>query len=212
MNEKFFNRFRILSTRMQNWDYGWNAPYFVTICTQKHTCYFGKIVEGKIELSEIGKIAQQYWTEIPAHFPYVHLGAFVIMPNHIHGIVIIDKPNVRTPESQNVRTPDSQNARTPDLQNVRTPDLQNLETPDSGVSTIKQTKAASKKWKPETLGVIINQYKRKITIDIRRINPHFAWQTRFYDHIIRNHESYVRIEQYIINNPLKWVDDQFFER
>ena len=72
--------------------------------------------------------------------------------------------------------------------------------------------AASKKWKPETLGVIINQYKRKVTIDIRRINPHFAWQTRFYDHIIRNHESYVRIEQYIINNPLKWVDDQFFER
>lgn len=196
MNEKFFNRFRILSTRMRNWDYGWNAPYFVTICTQKHTCYFGNIVQGKIELSEMGKIALQYWTEIPTHFPYVHLGAFVIMPNHIHGIVIIDKPNVRTP----------------DLQNVETPDSQNVETPDSGVSTIKQTMAASKKWKPETLGVIINQYKRKVTIDIRRINPHFAWQTRFYDHIIRNHESYVRIEQYIINNPLKWVDDQFFER
>ncbi len=196
MNEKFFNRFRILSTRMQNWDYGWNAPYFITICTQKRTFYFGNIIEGKMELSEIGKIAQQYWTEIPTHFPYVHLGAFVIMPNHIHGIVIIDKPNVRTP----------------DLQNVEVPDSQNVETPDSGVSTIKQTMAASKKWKPETLGVIINQYKRKVTIDIRRINPHFAWQTRFYDHIIRNHESYVRIEQYIINNPLKWVDDQFFER
>ncbi len=194
MNEKFFNRFRILSTRMQNWDYGWNAPYFITICTQKRTFYFGNIIEGKMELSEIGKIAQQYWTEIPTHFPYVHLGAFVIMPNHIHGIVIIDKPNVRTP----------------DLQNVEVPDLQNVETPDSGVSTIKQTMAASKKWKPETLGVIINQYKRKVTIDIRRINPHFAWQTRFYDHIIRNHESYVRIEHYIINNPLKWVDDHFF--
>ena len=196
MNENFFNRFRILSTRMQNWDYGWNAPYFITICTKKRTCYFGKIIEGKMELSEIGKIAQQYWTEIPTHFPYVHLGAFVIMPNHIHGIVIIDKPNVRTP----------------DLQNVEVPDSQNVETPESGVSTIKQTMAASKKWKPETLGVIINQYKRKVTIDIRRINPHSAWQTRFYDHIIRNHESYVRIEQYIINNPLKWVDDHFFER
>lgn len=188
MNEKFFNRFRILSTRMRNWDYGWNAPYFITICTRKRTFYFGNIIEGKMELSEIGKIVQQYWTEIPTHFPYVHLGAFVIMPNHIHGIVIIDKPNVRMPESQIV------------------------ETPDSGVSTIKQTMAASKKWKPETLGVIINQYKRKVTIDIRGINPHFAWQTRFYDHIIRNHESYVRIEQYIINNPLKWVDDHFFER
>lgn len=205
MNEKFFNRFRIPSARMRTWNYGWNAPYFITICTKKRTCYFGKIIEGKMELSELGKIAQQYWTEIPTHFPYVHLGAFVIMPNHVHGIVIIDKPNVRMPDySQNVEVPDSQN--------VEVPDLQNVETPDSGVSTIKQTMAASKKWKPETLGVIINQYKRKVTIDIRRINPHFAWQTRFYDHIIRNHESYVRIEQYIINNPLKWVDDHFFER
>lgn len=58
MNEKFFNRFRIPSARLQYWDYGWNASYFITICTQKRTCYFGKIIDGRMELSEIGKIQQ----------------------------------------------------------------------------------------------------------------------------------------------------------
>ncbi len=91
--EKFRDKYRIPSSRLQNWDYGWNAPYFVTICTAKREYYFGEIKNRKIHLSGIGKIAQQFWQEIPKHFPFVILDAFVVMPNHVHGIIIIDKPD-----------------------------------------------------------------------------------------------------------------------
>lgn len=101
MSDKFQGKYRIPSTRLPNWDYGCNAMYFVTICTAHRECYFGNIVEtqnlaslrSQMELSEIGKIAHRFWTEIPNHFPFVELGEFVVMPNHIHGIIIIDKQN-----------------------------------------------------------------------------------------------------------------------
>ena len=92
MPEKFKNKYRIETTRLQNWDYGWNAAYFITICTHNREHYFGEIADGKIRISEIGEIAEKYWFEIPVHFPFVKLDAFVVMPNHIHVIIIIDKP------------------------------------------------------------------------------------------------------------------------
>lgn len=93
MSDKYQNKYRIPSARLQDWDYGWNAPYFVTICTQNREHYFGKIGNGKMQLSEIGEIAKKCWIEIPEHFTFVELGAFVVMPNHVHGIIIINKQN-----------------------------------------------------------------------------------------------------------------------
>ncbi len=89
MSEKFKNKYRIASTRLQTWDYGWNGAYFITICTQNRECFFGDIVDGNMRLSETGKIAHKFWIEIPDHFSFVKLGEFVVMPNHVHGIVII---------------------------------------------------------------------------------------------------------------------------
>ena len=192
MPKKFRNKYRIESARLKNWDYGSNAFYFVTICTKDRVCYFGNVVNGKMVLNEIGEIARNCWMQIPEHFPFVKLGEHVVMPNHIHGIVIIDKPN------------DGCNDH-PDKRNVS-----NVETPKLGVSTItNRTNAASEKWNPETLGVIINQYKRAVTIRARKIHADFTWQPRYHDHIIRNDESFHRISEYIINNPLNWSDDQF---
>ena len=91
MSDKFLNKYRIRSTRAPWWDYRNNAAYFVTICTQNREHYFGGITDGKIALSEIGQIAQKYWMEIPTHFPFVQLDAFVVMPNHVHGIIIVNK-------------------------------------------------------------------------------------------------------------------------
>jgi putative transposase len=88
----FKYKYRIEPARLKNWDYGNNASYFVTICSKNREHFFGKITDGKMILSGIGKNAQTYWEEIPIHFPYVILGPFVIMPNHIHGILIINKP------------------------------------------------------------------------------------------------------------------------
>ncbi|MRT94355.1 transposase [Ancylomarina sp. 16SWW S1-10-2] len=192
MSEKFQNKYRIKSTRLQNWDYGSNAAYFVTICTQNREHYFGEITNGIMQLSEIGYIANKYWLEIPVHFLFVELEEFVIMPNHVHGIIIINKSD------------DGQSNKCIDV-----------ETPNLGVSTTttitNMTTMASKKWKPATLGVIINQYKRICTINARKIHADFVWQPRFYDHIIRNDESLHKIRDYIHNNPSTWKDDKFYK-
>ena len=92
MTEKFQNKYRISSARLQNWDYGSDAAYFVTICTQNREHYFGEIFNGVMQLSEIGEMANKFWLEIPNHFPFVELDEFVVMPNHVHGIIIINKP------------------------------------------------------------------------------------------------------------------------
>lgn len=179
MADLFRNKYRISSARLQNWDYRWAAAYFVTICTHDRVHYFGDVIDGKMVLSELGTIAERYWADIPEHFPSVNLDAYVVMPNHVHGIVVINHvPN----------------------------DGQLIETPNLGVSINcnRQTAAASEKWNPASLGVIINQYKRIVTIKSRKINPGFAWQSRFYDHIIRDGVSFDRIRAYIINNPRNW--------
>ena len=203
MSDRFQNKFRIPSARFQNWDYGWNAAYFITICTKNRECYFGEIVETPIttttiatiptmQLSEIGKIANQYWNGIPDHFLFVELGEFIVMPNHIHGIIVINKPN------------DGRYDETP-VNETPPPTIPTNET----IPT-KRTAAASEKWNPGTLGVIINQYKRICTINSRNIHADFGWQSRFHDHIIRNDESFQRISEYIQNNPVNWRNDKFY--
>ena len=87
--DKFQNTYRIQSTRLQKWDYGWPAAYYITICTNHRICYFGHIRSGIMHLSEPGLIARDFWLEIPKHFPFVELSDFIIMPNHIHGIIIL---------------------------------------------------------------------------------------------------------------------------
>ena len=91
MADRYKNKYRIPSARWSEWDYGSNAAYFVTICTAHRERFFGEIVQGEMQLSEIGLIAQEYWLRIPSHFPFVVLDAFVIMPNHVHGIIVINK-------------------------------------------------------------------------------------------------------------------------
>jgi len=183
MSDKFKGKYRIQSARLQNWDYSSCGLYFITICTVNRELYFGDIVNGEMILSAVGELAKAYWNEIPKHFPFVELDEFVIMPNHVHGIITINKPN-----------------------DGKYNDKCNVETPNLGVST---TTIASKKWNPGSLGVIINQYKRICTINARKIHADFAWQSRFHDHIIRNDESFQKIRDYIINNPLRWKEDQF---
>jgi len=189
MPDKFKNKFRISSARIQSWDYGNNGLYFITICTKNRIHFFGECINGEMQLNDSGKLAEQFWIEIPNHFPFIELGNFVVMPNHVHGILIIDKTKNVTNE---------------------TPDAPNVETPKLGVSTTRTNDGKNEKWNPGTIGVIVNQYKRMCTIDIRKINPDFAWQPRFHDHIIRDAESFERIQNYIANNPQNWKDDKFY--
>ena len=90
----YSNKSRIDSPRLRGFDYSSNGCYFVTICTKDKFEDFGEIAgdkgKVKVKLSEIGKMTDRYWLEIPRHFPFVELDEYIIMPNHVHGIIVID--------------------------------------------------------------------------------------------------------------------------
>lgn len=116
--KKYKNKYRSETTRLKNHDYGSDDWYFVTICTKNRERYFGEIIQqtgiqnlASLHPTPIGKIAHQYWLEIPNHFPFVILDEFVIMPDHVHGLIYFNKPeypyriqhpNEFGPQSQNL--------------------------------------------------------------------------------------------------------------
>jgi REP element-mobilizing transposase RayT len=167
--KKFKNKYRIESVRLQNWDYSSNGAYFITICTQNRECFFGKIVDNEMQLNAFGLNAEKYWMEIPNHFLFIELGGFVIMPNHMHGILMID------------------NHRPSPITEI-----------NGGFTGIKNPMFH------ENISRIIRWYKGRCSFEIRKTNADFAWQPRFYEHIIRDTQSFERIQNYIFNNPSKW--------
>jgi putative transposase len=123
--EKYKNKYRIASTRAAWWNYSWAGAYFIIICTQNRFHYFGNIENQKMELSQIGVLADVFWHEIPKHTTNVELGSFVIMPNHIHGILIFQPPQstnitaeTRHALSQNVNDHVNQNVIDNEYDNV----------------------------------------------------------------------------------------------
>lgn len=201
MSDKFQNKYRIASARHQHWDYGWNAAYFVTICTKAREHFFGEIINEVMELSEIGKLAEKFWLEIPKHFSFVELDAFVVMPNHVHGIILINKP-----DNDSVNPVETRHCGRDKACLVSTNPEPHI--PPSPDKTIGQERFQNQG--KNTLSSIIGSYKSVLTKFARQIHADFAWQTRFHDHIIRNHESHEQIKHYIFNNPQNWKDDTFY--
>ncbi|NJD23661.1 MAG: transposase [Melioribacter sp.] len=101
---KYKGSFRIESSRLKTWDYSNPWWYYITVNTKIHVSYFGRVEKGKMILSEIGKIVEKYWKEIPTHFPGIELDYYIIMPNHLHGIIIIN-PQVETPDRASLQNP-----------------------------------------------------------------------------------------------------------
>ena len=207
--DKFKNKYRISSARLQSWDYSANGAYFITICTENREHFFGEIVDTPnvetrliaslpiMQLNKLGQMAEKYWLEIPNHFPFVELGNFVVMPNHIHGILIIDKIN-----KQNL-----------DTQNVETRLIASLQSqqPQSKPTDINGGFAGNKNpMLHDNISRIIRWYKGRCSFDIRKIQVNFGWQSRFYDHIIRKAQSFETIQNYIANNPLNWRKDKLY--
>ncbi len=203
MTDRYQNKYRIKSARHPAWDYGWNAAYFVTICTKDRACYFGNIVntrliaslpnEPQMQPSGIGQIANRHWLEIPDRFPFVKLGNHIVMPNHVHGIVVIDKPDGGI-----------------DTHTVETRSIASLPTESETQQTIGGITGNHNPMLHDNLSKIIRWYKGRVSFESRKIHADFAWQSRFHDHIIRNEKSFHTISEYITNNPLKWTDDKFY--
>lgn len=184
------------SIRLKGYDYSQKGLYFITICVKDRECLFGEIVgvenfQPEMILNDAGKIADECWLGIPGHFPNVVLHEYIIMPNHVHGIIELKR--VDTVGTRHV---------------VSLPD--NSET-FAGTSHMMSQQNQFSKPVPGSLSVIIQQYKSSVT---RLINKYkfldFRWQSRFYEHIIRNEKSHHRISEYIINNPKNWIEDDFF--
>jgi REP element-mobilizing transposase RayT len=90
---KFQNKYKTGSTRLPNWDYGQNGSYFITICTHNHVSHFGNIQNDRMCLSNTGIIADILWCEIQHHARNIRLSEFIVMPNHIHGILLLNDDN-----------------------------------------------------------------------------------------------------------------------
>ncbi|MCP4652671.1 MAG: transposase [Candidatus Omnitrophica bacterium] len=185
---KFKNIYRIASTRLKNWNYASAGYYFVTICAYNRVNCFGDIIDGGMCLSDIGYVANKNWLKIPEHFPNVILDEYVIMPNHIHGIIVINnKKNDNIPVDNNIM--------------VETQNFASLQ---------KTSKQLFNKFAPQSknLASIIRGYKVSVKKWTTINNIDFKWQPRFYDHVVREDESLENIRRYVVNNPINWQDDQ----
>jgi len=182
------NKFHRRSLRLRGYDYSRPGGYYVTICTARKQPFFGKIVQAKVILSHMGNIAMKCWLDIPRHFPSFSLDKFIIMPNHVHGILWINL----------------QHSKTASMKSIECRGVQlNAPTKSDYYSQISPLK--------NTLGVIIRTYKAAVTTRCDKLSAFgFSWQRYYHDHIIRDKAELFAIRKYIINNPANWNDDEFY--
>ena len=189
--KKFRDKYRIPSARAQWWDYGNDGAYLITICTKNRECYFGNVVDAKMQLSHIGLLADVFWHEIKNHAKNVRLDAFQVMPNHIHGVLILNG-NERETDNSSVETTHALSLPPDSLPQPPSPGQKRFQHQGSN-----------------TISSIIGSYKSAVTKHAHRLGYEFDWQDRFHDVIIRDEEAYIRIAHYIKNNPAKWDEDKF---
>jgi len=161
--------------RLEGWDYADNGWYFVTICVKDHRCVFGEITNGELRLNDTGKMVQKFWEEIPQHFENIELDEFIVMPNHIHGIIVIE--NGDNNGICHVQPSTNHTCR------------------DMPWHVPKNKFGSSQKG---SLAMIINHFKGTVTRWCKNNNlASFSWQPRFYDHIIRDEKSLDKIRTYV---------------
>ena len=187
MNDKFKGKYRISPARLQSWDYANNGAYFITICTKDRNHFFGKIEEGKMNLSQVGVIADLMWFEIKHHAKNIELGEFIVMPNHIHGILILNG-------SQENNDDLLLSASTSSNELPKTIGQQRFQHQGNN-----------------TISAIVGSYKSAVTKHANRLGFQFVWQPSFHEHIIRDEQSFERIQNYVANNPSNWNKDKFYD-
>jgi len=184
--DKYQNKYRIPTSRLQGFDYGKNACYYVTICTKNREHFFGKIINGKMQLTEIGETLQSEWLKTRELRPDMNLwlDEFVVMPNHFHCIICIGDNKYNT-------------------------DALHCRDAMHCVSTAEpyKNKFGSQS---KNLASIMRGIKIAVTTYARKHNIDFAWQERFYDRIIRDKNDFDNVRAYIFNNPKNWNEDDYY--
>lgn len=171
------------SIRLKGYDYASPGAYFVTICVQDRECVLGEVVNGYMQVTKYGQMAHDFWDEVPVHFPNVSVDAFVVMPNHVHAIIVINDVS----QGGEGGVSDCGGAVT---------------APCAGDTTTIDR---------PTLGQIVAYYKHQTTKHINQMRDTPGtrfWQRNYWEHIIRNEASYRRIYEYVEHNPALWEEDQ----
>lgn len=175
MSTDFFKR---RSIRLKGWDYSSPGTYFITICTQNRECLFGKVNRGEMVLNEWGQIVAQCWREIPKHFPHAELDEFVVMPNHVHGIIAISGP---IGAYGHMPRP--------------------METKNDSTSLSLHSPC-------KTIGSMIRGFKIGCSNRSgKNQDMPIAWQRNYFEHIIRNEAELAHTRQYIRDNPAACLED-----
>ena len=177
--EKFHGKYRPQSNRLKGYDYASEGAYFITICCKDRESLFGEILDGKMVLNDLGKIAYQEWEKTEKIRKNIYVDEFVVMPNHVHGILVIDESEICRDTVHRVSTG-------PQIQQFGKP------TKNSIPTIIRSYKATVTKQIHEK-GFLLDQ---KI------------WQSNYYDRIVRSEDELYRIQEYIIRNPEKWDEDR----
>jgi len=200
------------SIRLKGYDYSQAGLYFITICCQDRACLFGEIVwtnriRAEMILNEYGQIAFNEWLKTPEIRPNVELGEFVIMPNHMHGIIRLSgRGELHSPENE-LHSPENE-LHSPENMGVFKTPQRTIENEDIGEKGEFNSPPRSPS---QTIGAIIRGYKSSVTKQVGLLGfDEKLWQRNYYEHIIRNEQSYQTISDYIINNPTKWADDKFY--
>ena len=173
------------SIRLPGYDYTQPGAYFVTLVAHNRLCCFGEITNGEMRLNEVGQLACAQWLRLTRRFAAVELDEYVIMPNHLHGIIFLHD---RTGTGSGNHMDESTNLA------PRAPTTERFGVPIAG-----------------SIPTIIRSYKSSVTQRFQKIchTPGAAlWQRNFYEHIIRNDGDLHRIREYICNNPLRWALDR----
>jgi len=180
------NRHHRRSVRLKGQDYAEPGAYFVTVCTRDRACLFGHVMNGEMHLNEAGEVAQRCWEDIPHHFPRAALDAMIIMPNHLHGIIVIQGKG----EASNVP--------------LHVPKT----TRRSDASPLRQRPNGTQ---PGSLSAIVQNFK---SISTRKINAARrapgtpVWLRNYYEHVVRNEAELAAIREYMQANPARWDDDE----
>jgi putative transposase len=183
------------SIRLKGYDYTRDGAYFVTICTRDRACLFGTVVNGEMLLNQYGREVAGCWMWLAQRYSYVHLDQWVVMPNHVHGIIVIVDDR-----RGGSRTDPTRTAPTTGLVGQSTVDIDGL--------WIASTKR-------KTLGRLIGAFK---TVSTRRINGVRStpgakvWQRNYYEHVVRNRLQLRRVRRYIASNPSRWELDRENQR
>ena len=226
---KYKGKYRIESNRASFWDYSAPADYFITICTVDRECIFGIITNGIMVFSEYGKIVRSEIIKMPEYNKRVILNEWVVMPNHIHGIITLgdygydngvwsvgDVAN-HVKKIHEFSLPSSTPSTIPSTAPTTptAPTEQSLSQwwhNPNHQPTIDDIKQYRKYRRKMIILKILGKFKQQTSkqINIKRNTPKTKnWQANYHDHIIRDDRAYQNIKNYIINNPAKWTADKF---